>query len=31
MISSERFAQLNVKVGEVLLATPKRLAVFVDH
>ncbi|MEB0139014.1 MULTISPECIES: sulfate ABC transporter ATP-binding protein [unclassified Undibacterium] len=30
MISSERYAQLQLKVGETLLVTPKRLHVFVD-
>ncbi|MFZ6748993.1 sulfate/molybdate ABC transporter ATP-binding protein [Undibacterium sp. Ren11W] len=31
LISSERFAQLQLKVGENLLVTPKRLHVFVDQ
>ncbi|AZP12530.1 sulfate/molybdate ABC transporter ATP-binding protein [Undibacterium parvum] len=31
LISSERFAQLGLKVGENLLVTPKRLHVFVDQ
>ena len=31
MISSERYAHMDLKVGEVLLVKPKRLHVFVDH
>jgi len=31
MISSERYLQLQLKVGEALVVKPKRLHVFVDH